>query len=154
MKTLLKEEIEVSAFMRAATQATPELPVMPPDDVRLLRVKLIIEEALELAAAYGVKVTVMGDVTHFHLEEPANEIPEIDRLTDAYDAVLDLKVVVVGTGIAQGTQLAEGWDAVHASNMAKFGPGGYRRPDGKWMKPPGWQKPDLKSIILRQLGQS
>jgi hypothetical protein len=35
--------------------------------------------------------------------------------------------------------------------MAKFGPGGYKRSDGKWCKPPNWKKPDLKAIIEQQL---
>jgi predicted HAD superfamily Cof-like phosphohydrolase len=53
----------------------------------------------------------------------------------------DQVYVAVGTASACGLNMGLLWDIVHESNMAKFGPGGYRRPDGKWMKPPGWEPP-------------
>ena len=40
------------------------------------------------------------------------------------------------------------FEAVHAANMAKVG-GGVRE-DGKVLKPPGWQPPDVEAIIEAQ----
>jgi predicted HAD superfamily Cof-like phosphohydrolase len=68
------------------------------------------------------------------------------NLVDAYDAVLDLLVVVIGAGIAMGTELEPGWQEVHRSNMEKF-KGGRKRADGKWLKPERWQPPNLTAIL-------
>lgn len=42
-------------------------------------------------------------------------------------------------------------EEVDRSNLAKFGPGGRRREDGKWVKPDDWQPPDIKGV-LQKLG--
>jgi predicted HAD superfamily Cof-like phosphohydrolase len=44
------------------------------------------------------------------------------------------------------------FEEVHRSNMAKVG--GTRRPDGKWLKPPDWQPPDLTRILRERYGTS
>jgi predicted HAD superfamily Cof-like phosphohydrolase len=61
----------------------------------------------------------------------------------------DLVVTVLGTLAEVGIPFDQVWDAVHASNMAKLGPGGQvkRRADGKILKPPGWQPPNIQAIL-------
>lgn len=160
---LQAETEHIKAFMGKAGQAIPDEPVMPPEDVRRLRVKLIIEELIELCDAYGLLLTVVppspeglrmgGDEARHRVYVEQHKEPDASLeggIKDAYDAVLDLLVVVIGTAIANGTQLPEGWNRVHASNMAKFGEGGHRRADGKWIKPPNWTPPDLVSELKRQ----
>jgi NTP pyrophosphatase (non-canonical NTP hydrolase) len=41
------------------------------------------------------------------------------------------------------------WEAVEQSNWRKIGPGGevVRREDGKIIKPPGWEPPDVAGIL-------
>ncbi len=61
----------------------------------------------------------------------------------------DVIVTVLGTMAEYGIPFDAVWDAVHASNMAKRGPDGevYRREDGKIVKPPGWQAPDIAGLL-------
>jgi predicted HAD superfamily Cof-like phosphohydrolase len=37
--------------------------------------------------------------------------------------------------------------AVDQNNLAKFGPGGHRREDGKWVKPPDHKPPDIAGLL-------
>jgi predicted HAD superfamily Cof-like phosphohydrolase len=92
-----------------------------------LRISLIEEEAAEFAAA------VRG-----------NDVPEI------VDALCDLLYVTYGAAVALGVDLDPFFREVHRSNMAKVG--GYRRADGKWMKPEGWQPPDIAGLLEKLHG--
>ena len=94
-----------------------------------LRIRLIEEEAAEFAVAARA-----GDVV------------------GAIDALCDLIYVTYGAAVSLGVDLEPFFDEVHRSNMAKVG--GTRRPDGKWMKPPGWQPPDLARILRERYGVS
>jgi predicted HAD superfamily Cof-like phosphohydrolase len=87
-----------------------------------LRIRLIEEEAGEFAAAVR-----------------AGDVPEM------VDALCDLLYVTYGAAVALGVDLEPFFDAVHRANMAKAG--GYRREDGKWMKPAGWQPPDIAGLL-------
>lgn len=145
----------VHEFMVKAGQATPTAPTLPDMDVRYLRVKLIAQELRELANAYGVRLTMDTDApeAEIHLETSQKQpVPEdlLDALDPVYDATLDILVVTVGNAVATGLDLDPGFDDVHAANMRKFD-GGYRAADGKWMKPPNWQPPNLRAVIAQQI---
>jgi NTP pyrophosphatase (non-canonical NTP hydrolase) len=62
----------------------------------------------------------------------------------------DLLYVVYGTGDDFDIPLEEVVRAVHASNMTKVGSNGRveRRNDGKILKGPNYQEPDIASIVL------
>ena len=137
------EQNQVADFMRKASQATPEKPMMPDFSVRALRFKLIHEELRELQEALALKATYteLGDVM-LVTEEGTPDI------TEAYDAVLDLLVVVLGTAVSMGLDVDPGFQAVHESNMSKF-IDGHRREDGKWVKGPSYKKVELGPIIER-----
>lgn len=138
--------------MVKAGQATPDRPTLPPDEVCELRLKLIAEELMELANAFGYYLYLEDDSAG--QGQPQIRLFKRDFLKpsirDAYDAVEDIMVVTIGTGVAMGTDLQPGWDEVHASNMSKF-IDGYRRPDGKWMKGPSYRPAQLQPIIDAQL---
>ena len=51
----------VITFMRKAGQNVPEAITTPDEQTRLLRAKLVIEEALEMCAALGVKISPKYD---------------------------------------------------------------------------------------------
>lgn len=159
---LQAETEHIKAFMGKAGQAIPDEPVMPPEDVRRLRVKLIIEELIELCDAYGLLLTVVppspeglrtgGDEARHRVYVEQHKEPDASLeggIKDAYDAVLDLLVVVIGTAIANGTELPEGWLDVDRSNMSKF-IDGHRRGDGKWIKGPSYSPTNLLPILQRQ----
>ena len=63
------------------------------------------------------------------------------------DGCADIKVVTTGTLSAFGIPDMMIQEEVDAANLRKFSEGGYRREDGKWMKPPDWTPPDIDGIL-------
>lgn len=103
-------------------------PNIPSDEkVKILRKKLHLEEFEELTRALD-----------------SNDLEEIA------DGIVDLIYVLIGTAISYGIDIRPVWAEVHRANMKKVGGG--QRADGKIMKPEGWQPPDIKGVLLRQLG--
>lgn len=138
----------VAAFMDAFEQTVRTTPTADiPEDERRLRVALVVEEALEFAAAMGCTVRT---------PDPDGLIPvkgtivEIDPnaegidLVEATDALADIIVVTKGSALTLGVPVDRAFQIVHGTNMAKLGPDGkiIRRPeDGKVLKPAGWVPP-------------
>lgn len=133
------EQKQIIEFMKLAQQDTPEHPVMPHAEICKLRLTLIAEELEELAESFGFRMSVNLTETAIN---PTN-------LVEAYDAILDLMVVVIGTGVALGLDLEPGWAEVHRSNMSKF-IDGFRRDDGKWIKGPSYSPANLAPLIEEQ----
>lgn len=136
--------------MRLAGQEVPSRPKEPSEETRLLRARLILEEAFEtLSKGLGVGICFDPRVASkewrtsnllFACISPFNMVETID-------GCCDLKVVTTGTLSACGIHDMNPQIEVDNNNLAKFGPGGYRREDGKWIKPTGHKAPDLQSII-------
>jgi len=112
----------VLEFHRAFGLGESQVPVIPPKDVCELRIKLIQEELNELKLALEA-----GDII------------------ETADALGDLDYVVKGTAIVCGLDMDPIDAEVHRSNMTKVG--GYKREDGKWIKPPTYSPPDLGPIL-------
>ena len=118
---MTKEQAMVADFHRQFGLSAPEqldLAHFPGE----LRVCLIREEAGEFAAAVRDQ-----------------DVPEM------IDALCDLLYVTYGAAVALGVDLEPFFEEVHRTNLAKVG--GSRRADGKWMKPEGWQPPNLKRLL-------
>lgn len=143
----------IDKFMRLAEQKLPEFPETPSEEVRLLRAKLIIEEAFETVKGLGVAMKLYDnsydecDVTtefmSFHIDGPFDMIETVD-------GCCDLNVVSTGTLSALGVSDVVPQKAVDQNNLAKFGPGGYKGPTGKWIKPPDHRPPDIRGCLLAQ----
>lgn len=137
--------------MVKAAQETPDRPTMPDRAVRELRLKLISEELAELAEAFGYYLYNEDDSKGVGAPSlalvPCGHTP---NMVEAYDAILDLLVVVIGTAVAMGLHVEPGWEEVHRSNMSKF-VDGYRREDGKWIKGPSYSPARLKEIVAAQV---
>lgn len=135
----------VEEFMKLVGQDLPAKPVIPSLEVRRLRATLILEEALETIKGLGFSVSQPHDCAPLKIQEDGE--PD---LIEIVDGCADISVVTIGTlsscGVADAAVLAE----VDINNIAKFGPGGYRREDGKWVKPPGHKPPDIAGILLGQ----
>jgi predicted HAD superfamily Cof-like phosphohydrolase len=87
------------------------------------------------------------------IEEEASEFAEAARAGDVVgtiDALCDLLYVTYGAAVSLGIDIEPFFGEVHRSNMAKRG--GSRRADGKWLKPAGWQPPDLQRILRERYG--
>lgn len=145
----------VKAFCQLAGQSAPDCPTTDVDEnTRILRAKLILEEAFETIEkglgidvmyprASGDRSTLYSDYFCYNIARPVN-------LVELADGIADTCVVSNGAAVAYGIQMEEIQKAVDDSNLAKFGPGGIRRDDGKWIKPPDWKAPDIQSIIHKQ----
>jgi predicted HAD superfamily Cof-like phosphohydrolase len=132
----------VEELMRRAGQDVPSRPFMPSALIRKLRANLILEEALETIEALGFDVIMRPFDNTLVLREA--EPPDLVKIVDG---CADTIVVTTGTLSACGVRDQPILEAVDLNNLGKFGPGSYRREDGKWMKPPGHVPPDLRSLL-------
>lgn len=177
----------VEQFMKLADQELPATPMIPSKEVRLLRAKLILEEALETITALGFEV--LNDYRCVSLNRVTFDLITLNgesrepSLEEIADGCADLSVVNTGTLSACGIHDQELLEEVDKSNLAKFevpkcpehgvdmmlrnnndvgdykccvpgclesGVGGYKRSDGKWIKPPDWKKPDISKVLHEQ----
>lgn len=121
--------------MLRAKQEVPILPTLPNEQIRRLRAKLILEEALETILALGFEVySKGGGVFDLHIIDPPN-------LTEIVDGCCDLMVVTTGTLSACGLADVKLQEIVDADNLKKFKPGHTISPEGKFIKPPGHKGP-------------
>ncbi len=145
----------VLEFMLRAKQDCPMTPKIPDEKVRLLRARLILEEALETIDALGVTVRTCeesGDkdlipISMEFLKFYADKKPDIVGVADG---CADVSVVTTGTLIAFGIRDEPLLECVDASNLSKFGPGHSYREDGKLIKPPNFAAPDIQSVLTKQ----
>jgi predicted HAD superfamily Cof-like phosphohydrolase len=87
------------------------------------------------------------------IQEETNELMDAvlanDRV-EQLDALIDILVVTVGAIHSMGADGAGAWDEVMRTNFAKIDANTGRvlkRGDGKVLKPPGWQPPDLTGYL-------
>ena len=145
---------QVDQFMRLAQQDVPRSVTIPSEEVRLLRVKLTFEECLEKLSALGVTMRFGSFEFHPGLESSGylcgwtfHITAECD-IIEVVDACCDINVVSTGTLSAFGVDDVLPQLAVNMSNLRKFDLGGHKRDDGKWIKPPLWQPPDIAGILV------
>ncbi len=119
---------DVAEFHKAFNIPIEPKPVHPSALRRELRRRLEIEEHLETVEAL-----------------------ENGTLADIAGELVDKIYVAIGTALEYGLPLQNVWNAVHAANMAKLGPDGkpLMREDGKIIKPEGWKRADIDSIVYR-----
>lgn len=123
---MTKEQAMVREFHWRFGLTAPDVPNLAefPGE---LRVRLIQEEADEFASA----------------------VAERD-LVGMIDAVCDLLYVTYGAAVSLGVDLEPFFEEVHRTNMEKRH--GYRRADGKWMKPANWQPPRIAQMLYDLYG--
>ena len=116
----------VREFMLKFRQEVKTSPELPSKEVQLLRLELIAEELEELWDAL-----------------------DNNDLVEAADALTDILYVTYGAGLAFGIDLDKCFAEVQRSNMTKLGADGnpIYREDGKIIKGPNYEPPNLKDII-------
>ncbi len=102
---------------------------VPDEKTEALRVRLIQEEFDELQVALKNK-----------------DFPAIAK------ELADLLYVVYGTAVSCGIDMEPVFKEVHRSNMSKIG--GYKREDGKWVKPSTYSPANLEPILRPQIPQN
>jgi predicted HAD superfamily Cof-like phosphohydrolase len=117
---------DIVTLMRQFNQEVKDSPEMPDAPIRLLRARLVFEEALEFVKACGCTVTngsaggeqtqVIDDIA---VELDPNGHPD---LTEYVDGCVDQLVVTYGALNAAGVKAQSAWDEVQRSNMSKAWP--------------------------------
>ena len=115
----------VTEFHRMFGIAIATVPTVPDEATRSLRARLIQEEFDELQHA----------------------LYQQDQTAVAKE-LADLLYVVYGTAVSCGIDMAPVFREVHRSNMSKVG--GYKRADGKWVKPSTYSPARIQPILARQ----
>jgi len=121
-------QTKVKEFMQTFGQECPTRPTVIDEKNRILRVKLLLEEVLELAEASGVDVKIdlatgnsiitTSSLKHGHLALQINN-NNVD-LVGVADAIADISYVNYGAANAYGIDIEPIEDEVHASNMTKL----------------------------------
>ena len=119
------EQKMVEEFHRKFEIVVQPTPADPTDETKQLRIRLIQEEFDELK------------------ESMAN-----GNLAAVAKEMADLLYVVYGTAVSYGIDMKPVFQEVHRSNLSKVG--GYKRADGKWVKPPTYSPARLEPILNAQ----
>ena len=117
---------DIVTLMTQFEQEVKEAPELPDEATRLLRARLVFEEALEFVRACGCTVALSRSEG-----ERAAVIDEISVVADAdvkpdfteyVDGCIDQLVVTYGALNAAGVKAQSAWDEVQRSNMSKAWP--------------------------------
>ena len=119
------EQLMVEEFHRKFDILIQPRPAIPQGSIKELRVRLMQEEFDELKEALGQ-----------------------ESLVAIAKEMADLLYVVYGTAVSYGIDMEPVFEEVHRSNMSKVG--GYKREDGKWVKPPTYSPACLAPILQAQ----
>ncbi|MEQ1680028.1 MAG: hypothetical protein E8D52_08200 [Nitrospira sp.] len=122
------EQAMVEAFHTRFEIVTQTTPMDVSEETKHLRVRLIQEEFDELKEA----------MASGNLAEVAKEMA-------------DLLYVTYGTAVSYGIDMEPVFQEVHRSNLSKIG--GYKRADGKWVKPPTYSPANIQPIVEVQQKQ-
>ena len=127
-------QADVEEFMEAMGQTVREFPSIPTPEELDLRITLITEEFDETIDAL--------------LQCRMNGGPATQRIAEVADGIADSIYVLLGAAASFGIDMEPIWEEVQRSNMAKTD--GHVRPDGKRMKPEGWEPPRIAEAIIQQ----
>lgn len=144
----------IRQFKINAGQTAPECPTVPSDTERILQVRLLVEEALEMAEAMGVHVAykecnncnqqpISVDSFDYSIKGPYNFVGVMDAACDIFWVGVGGPVVLSGLTETFEVCLSE----VNNSNMSKFIDGHKCQNTGKWIKGPSYRPADIKSIL-------
>jgi len=148
----------VREFTCGAGQPTPDKPeLMTKDEVCFLG-KMVLDEVMELFAtvypANDAKSKLCGFIDESKDIVQLADDDETTLIAEQGDAIVDVYYYMLNAAAKKGVNLSALFHIVHAANMAKRDPATgqfLKRDDGKIIKPAGWQPPDVKAEIVRQL---
>ncbi len=115
----------VRQFHNAFDLARPDRPSLPTPELAALRARLLVEEVEE--AVQALRRPDLAEIAH---------------------ELADVAYVTYGAAVTAGIELDDVVAAVHRANMSKLGPDGHPViVDGKVMKGPGYQPPDIAALL-------
>jgi predicted HAD superfamily Cof-like phosphohydrolase len=120
---------DIATLMKQFNQEVKQSPQLPGPETRLLRARLVFEEALEFIRGCGctVTMTVAGSngeketavIDAVRVELDPNGQPDF---VEYVDGCIDQLVVTYGALNAAGVKAQPAWDEVQRSNMSKAWP--------------------------------
>jgi len=115
---------DIVALMTLYNQEVKGRPEMPDAATRLLRARLVFEEALEFVRGCGCAVTLSGEGGRAVTDEivVAPDAKGTPDLVEYVDGCVDQLVVTYGALNAAGVRAQPAWDEVQRSNMSKAWP--------------------------------
>ena len=163
--TYLKNAFDaVKTFMTIGGQTVNNKPSIPSESDMLLRLRLNIEENLELTEAIlGQSASRLEPSSIEAIHHMREAVFCIDRMIkqcadkpvfgiepnmkEVLDALIDIEYVNIGAAITFGFDLEEGFKRVHESNMSKFEDGkAIKNNAGKVIKGKYYQPPVLDEL--------
>ena len=150
---LSAHEVRVREMMVAFRQRVPSQPEIPDLEMRKLRVRLLVEEVLETAEAYGIEVGLNIGVNYFPIDMDnlafvaSGEEPDLVKIIDGHG---DISVVNVGGAAACGVELEGILEQIDANNLAKVTNGHVCPDTGKFIKPEGHPAPPIAEVLEMQ----
>lgn len=137
---------DVKAFHEKFGLGYDGKPRMLPPALQKFRDKFHREELKE----YGDAVALMSLIASGKLDPSIDDQIALE-LSHAFDGMLDLMYVVIGTMYLHGFPMEEGWRRVHAANMGKVrvkrGGDSKRKSRYDVVKPEGWQPPRIQPLV-------
>ena len=122
-----------------------------PRDVTKFRLKFLLEELVEYADAVDFRLVVEEDGPTF-VEDRGDIGIHAEK---AFDSLIDLVYVALGTAFLHRFPFNEGWDRVQEANMSKVraegadDPRSVRKHTCDVVKPQGWQAPVLTDLLYK-----
>jgi len=155
---MTKEQRSVATFMSSAGQTIPSEPTIPSLEIRKLRAKLILEEALEtINDGLGLQVLLMTGLPEGEMLVDMGGVSLIETgpgdLVELADGLADLAYVQLGTACAAGIDLEPVFEEVDKSNQSKF-IDGYVDENGKFMKGKSFVPPNIKNVLDKQKNET
>lgn len=159
---------QIADFMTRCDQAVAAYPQLPADDIKILRIRLMVEELLGaidpnefLVDENGQLIQDVGAYTELLIKNKSNELVASilkGDLVGIADGIADVLYVVIGTAIAYGINIQEVFNEVHRSNLSKTV---WNEEEqrytiekdeyGKGIKPPTYSPAEIEPIIHRQI---
>ena len=131
-------------FHLAMGQPIEPRPTVPSDDRVRLRARLIAEEFFEtMRALFGHHAFL--DTAEKLTSQAIERSPTNVDLVELVDGLADLDYVVEGTRLEFGIDGESIAEEVHRTNILKVG--GPISPEGKRLKPPGWEPPRIEMLL-------
>lgn len=151
----------VEEFMRRCDQDAAAYPQLPSDDVRKLRIRLMVEELLGAVDPEEYANADANQHVELLIKNKGNELIAsmlAGDLVGVADGLADVLYVVIGTAAAYGIDIQEVFDEVHRSNLSKTvwdeeHQRWYIEKDefGKGIKPDTYSPADIAPIINNQI---
>ena len=149
---------QIKAFMKGAGQSTPEHFQRLTQEERVLRARLILEEALEtVVLGLGIQIGVRDRDGFVQIDRPENGGKFLEQFTlnpvwdldmvEFVDGVMELNVVGLGGLVAAGLPDAALRREVDTKNLLKIAHGHTDSETGKFIKPKDHPAPNIMGIL-------